>query len=168
MEDPSRSSARLEDEPWSGRQNLSAMAKECGLPRSRKSVGKNPLTPAVVVRDRMTGQKNVMSRTSLRKIVVCVAVGMAVSGIGRSQTSSVIPHTASERRDWPVYGGAPENNHYSPLAIINRDNVAKLVMAWRFDTHEEGGLQTSPIIVHGVLYGITPTQRVFALDAATG
>jgi len=29
-------------------------------------------------------------------------------------------------------------------------------------------LQTSPIIVEGILYGITPTQKVFALDAASG
>ena len=74
----------------------------------------------------------------------------------------------SQEHDWPVYGGAPENNHYSSLAQINRDNVKKLAVAWSFDTGEEGGLQTSPIIVNGVLYGITPTQKVFALDAATG
>ena len=73
-----------------------------------------------------------------------------------------------EHQDWPAYGGAPENNHYSSLAQINRSNVKRLTVAWSFDTKEEGSLQTSPIIVAGVLYGITPTQKVFALDAATG
>jgi quinoprotein glucose dehydrogenase len=76
--------------------------------------------------------------------------------------------SAQGNRDWPVYGGAPENNHYSSLAQINRGNVKQLGVAWSFDTGEEGGLQTSPIIVDGVLYGITPTQKVFALNAATG
>ena len=71
-------------------------------------------------------------------------------------------------QDWPVNGGAPGNAHYSPLAQINRANVALCNVAWSFDTHEPGGLQTSPIIVDGVLYGITPTQKPFALDAATG
>src|SRR5208282_2220431 len=66
------------------------------------------------------------------------------------------------------YGGAPENTHYSSLAQINRTNVKELAVAWSFDTGEQGGLQTSPIIVEGVLYGITPTQKVFALNAATG
>ena len=75
---------------------------------------------------------------------------------------------AQDNRDWPVYGGAPENNHYSSLAQISRGNVKQLQVAWSFDTGEEGGLQTSPIIVDGVLYGITPTQKVFALNAATG
>src|SRR5262249_61987381 len=70
--------------------------------------------------------------------------------------------------DWPRYGGTPENDHYSALAQINRENVSRLQVAWQFDTGEEGGLQTSPIVVQGVLYGITPTQKIFALDAATG
>jgi len=73
-----------------------------------------------------------------------------------------------KQQDWPAYGGAPENNHYSKLAQINRGNVKRLAVAWSFDTQEEGGLQTSPITVEGVLYGITPAQKVFALDAATG
>lgn len=70
--------------------------------------------------------------------------------------------------DWPIYGGTANNNHYSSLSQINRKNVKQLQVAWTFDTDETGGLQTSPIEVAGVLYGITPTQKVFALDAATG
>ncbi|HUL35869.1 MAG TPA: PQQ-binding-like beta-propeller repeat protein [Candidatus Eisenbacteria bacterium] len=73
-----------------------------------------------------------------------------------------------QSRDWPVYGGTPDNNHYSPLSQINRDNVKSLRIAWTFDTGETGGLQTSPIIVDSVLYGITPSQNILALDAATG
>jgi quinoprotein glucose dehydrogenase len=75
---------------------------------------------------------------------------------------------SDEKRDWPAYGGAAENTHYSSLAQINRTNVKELSIAWSFDTGEDGGLQTSPIIVEGILYGITPTQKVFALDAASG
>jgi quinoprotein glucose dehydrogenase len=71
-------------------------------------------------------------------------------------------------QDWPANGGAPGNAHYSPLVQITRANVTQLEVAWSFDTQESGGLQTSPIIVDGVLYGITPTQKVFALEGATG
>jgi len=77
-------------------------------------------------------------------------------------------HKHLSSHDWPIYGGTPENNHYSVLTRINRKNVKKLHVAWTYDTGESGGLQTSPIIVQGVLYGLTPTQRAFALDAATG
>jgi quinoprotein glucose dehydrogenase len=71
-------------------------------------------------------------------------------------------------QDWPVWGGQPENTHYSTLAQVNRENVKKLAVAWTFDNGEPGGLQTSPIIVGNILYGITPTQKIFALDAANG
>ena len=68
-----------------------------------------------------------------------------------------------------MYGGGPENTHYSTLAQINKSNVKQLAVSWSFDTGEEGGvMQTSPIVVDGVLYGITPTQKVFALDASNG
>jgi quinoprotein glucose dehydrogenase len=74
----------------------------------------------------------------------------------------------SRNHDWPVYAGAPEGGHYSELKQINRENVNQLKVAWTFDTQETGGLQTSPIVVHGVLYGISPSQKIFALDAASG
>jgi len=82
-------------------------------------------------------------------------------------------HAASEpakknTADWPIYGGTAENNHFSPLQQINRSNVRQLAVAWTFDTGESGGLQTSPVVVDGVLYGLTPSQEVFALNAATG
>jgi quinoprotein glucose dehydrogenase len=76
--------------------------------------------------------------------------------------------STADSQNWSRYGGNDENNHYSPLAQIDRGNVSKLQVAWTFDTGEEGGLQTSPLIVNGVLYGITPTQKIFALHAATG
>ena len=107
-----------------------------------------------------------MSRTSLRNIVVCIAVVIAASAqVSPAQT---VQNTASEHHDWPVYGGAPENTHYSALAQINRENVKQLQVAWTFDSGESGGLQTSPIIVGSVLYAYTPSQEVIALNAGTG
>ncbi len=70
--------------------------------------------------------------------------------------------------DWPAYGGTVEQTRYSTLRQINARNVAQLEVAWTYDTGETGGLQTQPIVVGGVLYGISPSQKIFALDAATG
>ena len=75
---------------------------------------------------------------------------------------------APQNLDWRVYNGAPGGQHYSPLAQINKTNVKQLEVAWSYDTGESGGLQTSPLEVHGVLYGISPSQKIFALNAATG
>src|SRR5262245_50232663 len=96
-----------------------------------------------------------------------VLAACAVISLHSQSTASSSSHPAPAP-DWPRYGGTLENNHYSPLTQINRENVGHLQVAWQFDTGEEGGLQTSPIVVSGVLYGNTPTQKTFALDAATG
>ena len=69
---------------------------------------------------------------------------------------------------WPVYNGGPDGDHYSRLTQINRDNVKRLAVAWSFDTGEKGGIQSNPVIVGRTLYAYTPTQKVVALDAATG
>ena len=69
---------------------------------------------------------------------------------------------------WPVYNGGADGDHYSRLKQINRDNVHRLAQAWSFDTGEKGGLQSNPLIVGRTLYAYTHTQKVIALDAATG
>jgi quinoprotein glucose dehydrogenase len=92
----------------------------------------------------------------------------AVAPSGAKNTSSTKAADKNETHDWPMYGGTPENNHFSSLSQINRKNVKRLRVAWTYDTQETGGLQTSPIVVDGVVYGLTPSQKVFALNAATG
>jgi quinoprotein glucose dehydrogenase len=114
-----------------------------------------------------------MRRFDRRLATICGAlvissVGFSAPFLVRAASAQDAVNSSGERRDWPAYGGAPANTHYSDLSQINRSNVKQLAVAWSFDTGEQGGLQTSPIIVEGVLYGITPTQKVFALDAATG
>ena len=74
-------------------------------------------------------------------------------------------------REWEMFGGGPENIHYSTLQQIDRENVNRLEVAWRFDSGDEfpgSEMQCNPIIVDGVLYATTPKLRVIALDAATG
>jgi quinoprotein glucose dehydrogenase len=101
----------------------------------------------------------------------CARLALCVFAIVSSrlvQVAPAAPSSAAEQRDWPVYGGGPEDTRYSSLAQINRSNVRRLRVAWTFDSAETGGLQTSPIVVGGVLYAYTPSQKVIALDAATG
>lgn len=80
----------------------------------------------------------------------------------------VFPVAAADRVDWPVYLGGPQRNLYSPLRQIDRGNVARLEVAWTYDTGEKGEYQSNNLIIEGVLYTATPSRRVIALDAATG
>ncbi len=85
-------------------------------------------------------------------------------GLGLCTAGSL---AAFGQQDWPAYGGH-DGTHYSTLAQINRDNVKNLVVAWKYDTGEKGGIEANPIIVGKVLYTTTPGRSVIALDGATG
>ena len=75
---------------------------------------------------------------------------------------------AKRQAEWPVYGGAGQTR-YSPLRQVNTTNVAQLKVAWTYDTNDgPNASQTQPIVVNGVLYGVTPRHKVVALDAKTG
>jgi len=69
---------------------------------------------------------------------------------------------------WTEYLGGPERNHYLTLAEIDTSNVQQLVIAWTYETPDSGQMQLNPLMVNGVVYGVTAALKVFALDAATG
>jgi quinoprotein glucose dehydrogenase len=73
-----------------------------------------------------------------------------------------------DSQEWTEYLGGPDRNHYSTLDEINLSNVAKLQVVWEYHTLDSGQIQCNPIIVNGILYGMTATAQPFALDAATG
>lgn len=70
--------------------------------------------------------------------------------------------------DWREYLGGPDRNHYSELKQIDSSNVRQLKVAWEYHTQDSGQIQCNPIIVNGILYGMTASTQPFAVDAATG
>ena len=76
---------------------------------------------------------------------------------------------ARNEQPWPAYGGGPLDNRYSPLKQINTANVSHLQIAWQYDTQDGAGdTENQPIMINGTLYGVTPTHKLVAIDAATG
>ena len=76
-----------------------------------------------------------------------------------------------QNTDWAIYGGGSENNRYSALKQINKRNVAKLRVAWTYDTGDAfpgSEIQCHPLIIAGTMYATTPSLRVVAVDAVTG
>ena len=80
---------------------------------------------------------------------------------------TVKPATAEDLQ-WAEYLGGPDRNHYSSLSQINTSNVRKLQKIWEYKSGDSGQVQCNPIIVNNILYGVTASNQVFALDAATG
>ncbi len=83
-----------------------------------------------------------------------------------------VPVARAQDVDWPVYLGDSGRRHYSALDQITCDNVTQLEVAWTYDAGElragNSTMYTSPLIVDGVLYGLSPKLIAFALNAASG
>jgi alcohol dehydrogenase (cytochrome c) len=101
-----------------------------------------------------------------------VAMRFALSLLATFTLAAQTPATAPDgatRADWPHYGGTQFAWRFSALNQINTSNVKSLTPAWIFQTGDYAeNLQSTPLVVDGVMYLITPRAHVFALDAATG
>ena len=74
---------------------------------------------------------------------------------------------SDDGRDWPSYGRDFSEQHYSPLAQIDRGNIKRLGLEWWLDLGPESTV-TQPIAVDGILYFATGYSIVHAVNAAEG
>lgn len=93
--------------------------------------------------------------------VATIAISLALASYSKGGTPDTVDG------DYPAYHGGPAGDNYSVLTQITKANVGQLAEAWRLETGV-GNLQTSPIVISGILYAITPGHDVIALDGATG
>ena len=109
-----------------------------------------------------------MTRSLLRMratLVATAVISMAAALSGQSGTRN---------GEWTTYGGDLGSTKYAPLDQITGANFSSLEIAWRFKVDNLGprpefNLQSTPLMVKGVLYSTGGTRRaVVALDAATG
>ena len=76
--------------------------------------------------------------------------------------------------NWRSYGNGYTNTRYSPLEQIDATNFSKMTPAWTFSTANfgptaEANLESTPVVIDGVLYSTVGDRRdVVALDAASG
>jgi quinoprotein glucose dehydrogenase len=79
--------------------------------------------------------------------------------------------------DWPAYGGNKTNNRHSHLNQINLNNIKNLRVAWIYNSDstidflsgtKSFEMECQPIVVEGILYGVSPSLKLFALGAGTG
>jgi quinoprotein glucose dehydrogenase len=81
------------------------------------------------------------------------------------------PAYAPNKGEWNAYGGGQSAQRYSELAQITPGNVRDLKRVWTFHTGDiprKYGSELTPLKVGDTLYGCTPMNKLFALNAATG
>jgi len=76
--------------------------------------------------------------------------------------------TASAADEWLTYGGTYDEQRHSKLNQITKENVSQLGVAWTYDLATNRGVESTPIVVDGVMYVTSAWSVVYALDAKTG
>jgi len=131
------------------------------------------------VRARRSARPRRAARARIAGLAALALIGCSPSGRDASDAAPSPAFAAARKghaaaeREWRTYLGDPAASHRSPLAQIRPENVMRLEVAWTYDSGDastRGGtqIQTNPLVVKGVLYGTSPSLRLFALDAATG
>jgi quinoprotein glucose dehydrogenase len=95
-------------------------------------------------------------------------------GAATATAAAGAAYAAGQDVGWPVSGGNLAAQRYSALASIDRNNVARLEVAWRWSTGNYGPRpeqrnETTPLLIDGVLYTtVGLTRNVVAIDPKTG
>jgi quinoprotein glucose dehydrogenase len=129
-----------------------------------------------------------VARAHRARAIVALLVGVAVASLGAAialtgapvQAQGPAPASAGTpaspaQGEWPHYGGPLGGGRFSSLDQITPANAEGLERAWVYRTgltiaggERQSGLQVTPLMVDGTLYGCTGFSAVFALDPVTG
>jgi len=90
----------------------------------------------------------------------------AVNGVSYHDQDFTAP-----KGDWIAYGADGNAQRYSAVDQITPENVKKLKVAWTYHTKDiptKYASELTPLKIGANIYGCTPTNKLFSLDAATG
>jgi alcohol dehydrogenase (cytochrome c)/quinohemoprotein ethanol dehydrogenase len=83
-------------------------------------------------------------------------------------TAKRIEKADSEPSQWLTYGGDYNEQRYSRLTQITRENVHQLGLSWFADYDTNLTQQGTPLYIDGVIYVSTAWTHIYAFDARSG
>ena len=83
-------------------------------------------------------------------------------------SQDMLSRAGTDSANFLLTNGDYGQQRYFPSKQINTSNVSKLRPAWIFQTEVKESLETSPVVVNGVMYVTTSFSHVYALNARTG
>jgi quinoprotein glucose dehydrogenase len=108
-----------------------------------------------------------VKRQNLHRTAAAALLITAIYSFASGQTTGI-------GAEWHTYASDLHSTKYSPLDQINASNVKQLQVAWRWKSYNfgprmEANMETTPLMISGVLYFNAGSRRVIvAADAATG
>jgi PQQ-dependent dehydrogenase (methanol/ethanol family) len=94
--------------------------------------------------------------------------GNAKAPAAPNVTQAMLNNAAKDSKNFLATNGNYDQTRFYPAGEINTKNVKGLHVAWIFQTDIRESMETSPIVVDGVMYVTTSFDHVYALNAQTG
>jgi PQQ-dependent dehydrogenase (methanol/ethanol family) len=127
----------------------------------------------------MTLRAGSLARPAGLSVAMAVAVGAVCAQAQEVKPATIYGDMLAVKQDMLNRSAGDGNNflhtngnysqtRYYPARQINVGNVQKLRPAWIFQTEIIETMETTPIVVNGVMYVTTAFNHVYALDARTG
>ena len=88
--------------------------------------------------------------------------------LGSPVTSERLLKASEEPENWLMYSGQYNSQRYSRLTAVNKSNVDQLEVKWVKQLETLADVETTPLVVDGVMYLTQSPSNVIALDASTG
>jgi alcohol dehydrogenase (cytochrome c) len=129
----------------------------------------------------MQATRSGLARAVYATAIACAAIGTAGAQEIEHTTAKAVTNApatvvtqeqlsaaASDSTNFLHTNGNYDQTRYFPGKQIDTKNVGKLHPAWIFQTEVKESLETTPIVVDGVMYVTTSFSHVYALNAKTG
>jgi quinoprotein glucose dehydrogenase len=81
---------------------------------------------------------------------------------------AALPLLAQDYSTWRDFGGGPHATQYTSLTQINKSNVSKLQIAWRYKIGENKKYNFNPVIAADRMFVMGAGQSIVCLNASTG
>jgi len=107
----------------------------------------------------------------LRCITAGIAALLGAQGLAQSAArvdTKRLLNADQEAGQWMSHSRTYDEQYFSPLQKINEGNVDRLGLAFFVDLPTNQNVETTPLMVDGVIYLTLPWSMVMAVDARTG
>jgi alcohol dehydrogenase (cytochrome c) len=99
--------------------------------------------------------------------LIALTIFCAVPSLAQVSYDRLV-HSDSEPQNWLMYGGNYGSQRFSGLKDMNPQNASSIRLAWVYQMRGSGALESTPLVVDGIMYVTEPPSTVTALDARTG
>ena len=103
-----------------------------------------------------------------RRFAVGLLLVLALAPVAAQVSVARLANDAAETGQWLMYSGSYRSHRFSPLTQISADNVRRLRPVWVYQPPGVGALESTPLVVDGVMYVTAGPTSVVALELKSG